>query len=222
MPESFIQGPPNSTGLKARTRRRTIGGNDVEEQYVIPVTDRVASYRGTANTFRIVGIANAAIHNLAYLANTTGSAVKVAVHDLSISSDATALAATQAHYKVWRVTTSLPTGGVAATKWAYDSAQSSAANVGLFGAASADGTASAITWTLLATTPQFSEFAPKYATFVGWRPPEENHLIPLGQGPTILNAGEHLVIALATTATTGSPVTSHYVVRAAFEEFLVP
>lgn len=222
MPESFIRGPVDSTGKMVRARERVVGANTVYEQYNIPVSDRVATFRGHAHTFRIIGIASATQHNLAYFRNATGSGLNVAVHSLHVDFDATAAAASIGFYRVWRVTASLPTGGTASTKYGYDSTQSSHANVGLFGAASADGTASAITWTLLTTTPFLSQAAQKYATYASYAPGDPVELTPSYQGPIILAPGEHLVLVLATIAATGSPITSHYVVGVDWEEFTTP
>jgi hypothetical protein len=207
-----------------RTRERTVGGNTVAEQYVIPISERVASYKGMATTFRIPGRA-ATTQNLFSIYNTTGSAVLVAVRRLSIQMDATAALATVAKsIKTTRQTTA-PTNGTSATKVPFDSAQSSAANVEVRGDASADGTGSATT---LTATPSanvgWSQFVMRLHTAAGQVLMDDESCIPVlcADDPVILRANEGLLVAIVAAATTSNPITDHHVVNCMWEEFTLP
>lgn len=129
-----------------RTRERTVGGNTVVEQYLICGNERVASWKGMACTFRIPGIASAVV--LATLFNKTGSGVLVAVRRISVQQDYTTNSGTSRNIGLFTVTTA-PTAGTLHTPTNFDSAQTHNANIEFRGGASADGTASAVTGTMV-------------------------------------------------------------------------
>lgn len=207
-----------------RTRERTVGGNTVAEQYVIPISERVASYKGACTTFRTPGRA-ATTQNLFSIFNTTGSSVLVAVRRLSIQMDATAALATVTKtIKTTRQTTA-PTNGTAATKVPFDSAQSSAANVEVRGDASADGTNSATT---LTATPSaniaWSQLVMRLHTAAGQVIMDDDACIPslCEDDPVILRASEGLLVAIVAPTTATNPITDHMIINCMWEEFTLP
>lgn len=217
MGESVIQVSPNSTGAKVRTRQRVVGSNTVEEQYVIPTTDRVVSARVSVSTFRIAGLASTP-HNLFTLENTSGSSVLVAIRRLTIQEIGTAASAVLTTFRTFKGTT-VPTGGTTLTKTTWDSLDSSAANVVARGAASADGTASAITYALPAGTPLWTQFISTMVTSGVYLGVDQSLLPVLAEeNPVILRAAQSILVA----AVTASLTTKHYVVNCMWEEFTLP
>jgi hypothetical protein len=136
---------PSAAGVadvRARERTDPVLGTTVAEQYVIPISERVASFKGLATSFRMPGRA-ATAQNLFAIFNASGSTVLVAVRRLSFQMDVTtALTAVAKQIKTSRIT-AVPTNGTAVTKVAIDSAQTSSASVTVWNDASADGTSSA-------------------------------------------------------------------------------
>lgn len=205
-----------------RTRQRTVGGNTVEEQYVIPIGERVASYKGMVSSFRTLGSA-ATPQNLFTASNTTGSSVILAVRRLVVQMDATAvLTAVSPQFKVSRAS-GAPSGGTALTKVPFDTSLSSSGNVSFLGATASDGgAATAITAT--AGTTGWQQFAFRLHTAVGQVLIPDETLIPVlcADDPIYLRANEHLVVQLVATAGTSNPATNHYVVQCMAEEFTLP
>lgn len=210
--------------VRVRERTDPSLGTTVAEQYVIPISERVASYKGMATSFRMPGRA-ATTQNLFSIYNTTGSAVLVAVRRLSIQMDATAvLVAVAKSVKTTRQTTA-PTNGTALTKVPFDSSQTSAANVEVRNDASADGTVSATT---LTATPSaniaWSQLIMRMHTLVGQVLMDDESCIPglCADDPVILRANEGLLVAVVAAATTSNPATDHHIVNCVWEEFTLP
>lgn len=208
--------------VEVRTRQRTVGGSSVEEQYVIPISERVPSYKGMVSSFRTLGAA-ATSQNVFTASNTTGSSVILAIRRLTVQMDATAvLTAVTPQFKVSRASAA-PSGGTALTKVPFDSSLSSSGNVSFLGATASDGgAATAITATAGSTG--WQQMAFRLHTAVGQVLINDEPLVPVlcADDPVYLRANEHLLVQLIATATTSNPATNHYIVQCMFEEFTLP
>jgi hypothetical protein len=190
------------------------------DQYVIPTTPRVVSAQVMTSTFRVAGLASAA-QTIFFCQNAAGSTVLMAVRRLSLQVEANAAVTTVAPSAyTYKVTSSLPTGGTATTKHLFDSNDSSSASCTANCAASAEGTASAITWTAPAGTPGWRQFIMRMHTLAGQVLYPDESLIPLlcDTDPIILRAGQALVVQINIASVT----TTHYTVNCMWEEFTLP
>lgn len=179
-------------------------------------TNRSTTAKYTASTFRIVGLASTP-HNLLTIANASGSAVKVGVRRLTVQSVSSAAAATLTQFRTYR-TAVTPSGGTAPTKFLVDTGMGATnASVTILGAASADGTASAITHAAPTSTPAWQQSMDAMITS-GVFNADDSALIPLicQDEPFVLRAGETLLVM----AVTASVVTRHYVLNALIEEYV--
>ena len=85
-------------------------------QYVVPIRDRIVSYRGRAGLFRQLGIAGTAGQKLFTIHNASGSSVLVDVESISVDVYQTAARVVAPPVlRIHRYTT-LATGGTAVTK----------------------------------------------------------------------------------------------------------
>lgn len=203
---------------EVRTRERSVGGNTVTEQYVIPTNERVPSYKGFATSFRTLGLASTP-HNIFGIENAAGSTVLLAVRRLTVQMDSTvALATVAPSFKTSRPS-ALPTGGTTLTKVAFDSSLTSSGSVVLRGATASDGgAATAITAT--AGTTGWTQLQMRMSTVVGQILMDDAPLIPAlcQDDPVILRANEALLVQVVLAALT----THHYVVNVMWEEFTLP
>lgn len=199
-----------------RTRQRTVGGNTVEEQYLLYQDELVASWEGCASTFRIPG-SGAAGQNIATIFNKTGSGVLVAVRELELVMDYITNSGTVRFMGTSRITTS-PSTGTVMTPVAFDTAQTQNTSVEFRGGASADGTANAIT-----ATPGT----------IGWRQGHWHAPTAVGQylssdladasmipslcddDPGILREGEGLLVHIINASSTSAS----YILNALWREF---
>lgn len=205
-----------------RTRERSVGGNTVAEQYVIPISERVPSYKGFAASFRAPGRA-AVAQNLFAIFNASAS-VLVGVRRLSVQMDATAALATVAKaIKSSRITT-VPTNGTSIAKGVFDSALTSDAGVTLFGDASADGTSSATTLTSTAGTFAWAQLVMRLHTAVGQVLMDDESLIPqlCEDDPVILRQNQGILVSIVAASTATNPATDFHVVNCMWEEFTLP
>lgn len=87
MAQDFVQVAPNSTGVKMHTRAYVVGANTVDDQYVIPTSDRTRTglYRVTTAASTITVAADGATVGRWWLINPVGSAVAVAVKRVSFT-----------------------------------------------------------------------------------------------------------------------------------------
>ncbi len=224
MPESFTQLPPDSTGKRLRTRERVIGANTIQEQFVIPIEDKVVTYTGRVSTFRTPGRAGTTGQKIFALHNATGSTVLVEVRKVAIDLAMTvvkALTVLPPIIRVHRVTV-LPTNGTAGAKAPLDTTQTSSASVTVFGDASADGTSSAAA--LAATIPAGSilsqEYAPRFITAAGYEMFDRAEL--LEDRGIILRALEGIVVNLDYTAAGQNPTTDMWTVSCEWAEYTLP
>jgi hypothetical protein len=192
-------------------------------QQVIVKSERVASFKGTASSFRTLGNA-ATPQNLFSIENAAGSAVLLAVRRLTIQMDATvASIAVASQFKTGRPT-GLPTGGTVLGKAPlFDTALTSSASVVVRGATASDGgAATAITATGGVTG--WHQFAMRMHTLVGQILMDDEPLIPAlcDDEPVILRAGEALLVQIVQAAAANNAATNHHVVNCMFEEFTLP
>jgi len=205
---------------EVRTRERSVGGNTVAEQYVLPIDEfvdgYVTSYRGMVTSFRTIGLASAN-HNLFTIFNKTGSTKLLAIRRLTIVTDATAVLTSVAPVvQVSRITT-LPTGGTVLTPVDFDTSLTHDTNCEAMGATASDGGA-ATTITSTAGTRAWAQLKMRMHTAVGQILMPAESLIPLycDRQPIILRALEGLNVQVVQAALT----TDHYVVCCAFDELV--
>lgn len=113
MAESFVQAPPNSSGIKLHTFQRTIGANNVDDEIVIQGIPYLATY---ATSPSAVSVATGSSHLLQLMA---GASLNVYVVRIRIMQFVVGTASAQA-IQVIRLTTA-GTGGTAVTPLPYDS-----------------------------------------------------------------------------------------------------
>ncbi|MCA1571155.1 MAG: hypothetical protein LC798_12730 [Chloroflexi bacterium] len=207
---------------EVRARERTVDGGTYAEQYVIPISERVASFKGMCSSFRTLGNA-ATPQNLFSIENAAGSTVLLAVRRLSVQMDSTAaLTAVATQFKTSRPS-ALPTVGTALGKVAFDSALTSSASVVARGATASDaGAATAITATAGGTG--WHQFAMRMHTLVGQVLMDDESLVPslAEDDPIILRAGESLLVQIVQATAANNKSSDHYVVNCMFEEFSLP
>lgn len=204
---------PTLVGQRAATRTKTEDSVTKHFQRVILETGRTTTFKGVGATFRMPGVATTP-HNLFYITNATSSTVLVAIRKLEISVIGTAANTALVTPALFRLTT-LPTGGTAFTKTSTDSRDTSSASVIVAGAASADGTASAITGTAVGQRIT-SGLLPTMVTS-GVYPGQRVYDMTSGMDefPLTLNAQQGYLLQMITA----SVVTNHYVVEVAWEEY---
>jgi hypothetical protein len=207
---------------QVRTRERTVASETVAEQYVIPISERVASFKGIVTSFRTLGNA-ASPQNLFSIENAAGSTVLLAIRRMSIQMDATvANTSVACSFKTSRPT-AVPTGGTTLSKVSFDSTQSSSSSVVARGATASDGgAATAITAT--AGSIGWSQFAMRLHTGAGQVTMDDQSLVPTlcEDDPIILRAGEALLVQVTNATAANNLATNHYIVNAMFEEFTLP
>lgn len=210
-----------TSGVEVRGYRRGTLSTDSWDQYVIPTTDRIISFRGRCGTFRQLGIAGTAGQKLFSIFNAVGSAVLVDVEALTFDVYQTAARVVAPPIlRVHRITTA-PTGGTAVGKVAEDTALSSSASVTVLqGTASDGGAATAIVSTPAAGTIVTQEPVARALTLVGYEQFDRGDF--LQGGPITLRAGEGLLMNLDYTVATSNPVTDNHIVTARWTEYTRP
>jgi len=192
-------------------------------QQVIVKSERVASFKGTAASFRTLGN-TASPQNLFSIENGAGSEVLVGLRRLTVQMDSTAaLIAVASQFKPSRPT-SLPTGGTVLGKAPLiDTALTSSASVVVRGATASDGGA-ATAITAVGGVTGWHQFAMRMHTLVGQVLMEDQSLIPAlcDNDPVILRAGEALLVQAVQATPANNKATDHYVINAMFEEFTLP
>jgi hypothetical protein len=228
MPDSFVGVPPDSTGKKLRTRQRVIGANTVDEQYMIPVSDRVTTYGGRAATFQIPGRAGTAGQSLMQISNATGSGVIVAVERFAVDVLQTAIMAVTQVPPIIRLHkgTGALTGGAALTKVAENTLETSNANVTLLQDASADGTLA--TTALAAAIPAGTighltqEWMPRLITAAGYEMADRFEFLDGDDDSQLIHPGQHMFLRLAYTAAAANPASNLWLATIRWSEFTIP
>ena len=210
-----------TAGQQARAYRRGAVAGDPVDQYVIPSTDKVVSFRGRAASFRQLGIAGTTGQKLVSIFNAVGSTVLVDIDLIAIDVMHTAARVVEPPlYRAHKITT-VPTGGTAMTKIGEDSALSSNASVTLLqGTASDSGAATAIVSTPAANTTITQQYVPRPLTLVGYEPVDRVEWFDMY--PWTLRAGEGVLINLDYTLATQNPVTDKYICGFRWTEYTRP
>jgi len=216
------------SGVEARGYRRGTLSTDSWDQYVIPVEDKIVSYRGRTSTFVTPGRA-AVAQKVFAIHNATASTILVAVNRLRVDLLSTALKAATVLPPLIRIHrfTALPTNGTALSKIGIDTALTSNAAATVWGDSSADnagaGTVSAITLTVTTLAPPLAQrYAPRFITLAGYEPMDSVNFFE-GEPDVTLRALEGLCVFLdMATLTTGNPATDKWVVSADWTEYTRP
>jgi hypothetical protein len=213
---------------EVRTRERTVDTVAVAEQYVIPVDERVPTFRGAAATFRMVGSA-ATPQWLWQIQNAVGTNVLVAVRSVVVTHDhfgATASTVVNGVFSLGR-STGTRAGGTALTLSSVglgeDAVQTSHANVTMVGGASADGTNSLITG-LTAGGHMSRRMGNRAHTLVGQILPWPLELVPppLAKDGIVLRSGDQLAAIVEHAAAANNIVGFAYTVSVLWDEYTLP
>ncbi len=210
-----------TSGVEAKGYREGATTADPWTQYVIPVADRIVSFRGRSCSFRALGIAGTVGQRLATIFNAVGSTVIVDVEMVAIDVSQTAARVVAPPLIRGHKLTAVPTGGTAMTKIASDSVFVSSASVTMLqGTASDGGAATAITATPAANTIVNQEVGPRALTLVGY---EQIDRIQWFDGsPWTLRAGEGLLINLDYLLATSNPITDNWNLQFLWSEYTRP
>jgi len=212
------------SGVEARGYRRGTLATDSWDQYVIPTTDKIVSYSGRANTFRIPGRAGTTGQKLATIHNATGSTVLISLDQVRVDLAVTVVKLVTVLPPLIRLqkVTVLPTSGTVLGKVGNDSAETSNAAVTLLQDASADGSSSAVA--LTATIPAASiitqEFAARLITAAGYEPWDRAEY--LDSGSVTLRPLEGVAVFLDYVLATQNPITDMWSVGFSWREFTRP
>lgn len=209
-----------TAGLYGRFFRRGTASTDVSDQYVIPVLDRVVSYRGRAGSYRTPGLAGTVGQKLFAIHNATGSAVIVDVEAISVDVYQTAARVVAPPILRLHRFTALPTGGASLGKVAEDTTMTSSTSVTLWQAASADGTGVTLNVTIPAASILTQEPVARALTLVGYE--QFDRADYLDKGPITLRALEGIVVNLDYTVATSNPTTDMYTCNVRWSEYTRP
>jgi hypothetical protein len=210
-----------AAGQDFRGYRRGGTAGDPVDQYVVPVLDRIVSFRGRACSFRQLGIAGTAGQRIGSIFNAAGSSVIVDIELIAVDVIQTAARVVAPPIIRAHKMTTAPGGGTAMTKIAEDSSMSSSASVALLqGTASEAGAATAITGTINANTIVNQEVAPRALTLVGYEQFDRTEWFDLA--PWTLRAGEGILVNLDYSAATANPVTDNWIITFRWSEYTRP
>jgi len=215
------------SGVEVRFYRRGTLSTDSCDQYVIPVNDRITTYRGRCATFVTAGRAVAA-QKLMAIHNATSSPVFICVNRIKVDVLSTVVKAITVVPPVIRVHrfTAVPTGGTVLTKVPLDTSLTSDAAVTLWGDSSADnagaGTPSGTTLTITPGAVLHQVWAPRFISAVGYEPFDTATFFE-GEPDVTLRPLEGLVVWLdQATAASGNPATDRWLAVIDWEEYTRP
>lgn len=215
-----------TSGVEPRGYRRGPNSTDGWDQYVVPVEDRIVTFKGRSSTFRITGRA-ATTQNLLSIFNAD-STTKVCVNRVMIDTYSTSVKAVTVPAAIARVSriSANPTTGFVQTKTGLDTALSSNANVTVRGDAQADNTnATTALAVTLTGTPLTQEAVPRLlqATAVGWGVEIADRMeFFAGSSDVILNANEGLALHLNAAAATAIAAGDFFVATIDWTEYTRP
>lgn len=207
-------------------------GYTFSEQYLINVDERVASYKGMASSFRLIGAGNTVgpvtTQNLMSIENTAGSGVLLALKRMSCQSDQTSSGATGdiAIISASRPA-SFPTGGTVLSKVPFDTAKTSNAGIVIRGGNASDGGAA----TAIVGTPGTRFWRQYVENLVGGSTGRveqlrnlDNAIVPqiAAKEPVILAPGESILVEVAATVADIIDSTRHWLLNIMWEEFTLP
>lgn len=196
---------------EVRARERTVGGNTVAEQYVIPIRERVVSYVGIYSSAVVSGLAAAPATTAAnfYLTNNPGSGVLVAVRRAEAEQLLTAASVTVTRFGIEKFTTTTSATAAEATFVARDTTEAHSPSVKL--------TTASTGLTIANNVPAFAWLAPTMVTS-GAMVPVTNEWEPSDDGMVILRAGQGILFRQLDAGAT----TQRVQVDMAWEEFTLP
>lgn len=215
MVESFAQLPPNSTGVKMRTRNRTVGANSIEEQYIISQRERVVSgvYLAQTGAHLVQAAADTAPAGRWFLFNPVGSTLLVALRRVEfmsqLGSALVAVTSPRITLKLFTATGTASGASVTPGKTRSTAAAATAtlrtANTGL---------------TITSGADVFSFLPTASATAVGYAAPAAADWNPDEDGMIQLGAGEGVFLTQSDAGTASD--TRRYVTNIAWEEYTLP
>ena len=211
------------SGVEVRGYRRGANATDGWDQYVIPVENKIVSYRGRVTSFMTPGRA-AIVQRVMAIHNATGSTVLVDVNRIKVDILQTAVKAVTVITPVIRIRrfTAIPTNGTVLTKVPVDTTLSSDASVTAWGDASADNTGSGTTLTVTVGDVLSQTQGPRVFTAVGYEPVDTAPFF-IGEPDIVLRALEGVVVSLeAATVTTGNPATDRWTMSIDWTEYTRP
>lgn len=211
------------SGVEVRGYRRGALSTDGWDQYVIPVEDKIVSYRGRCTAFITPGRA-AITQKIMAIHNATGSAVLVDVNQIRVDVLVTAVKAVTIKPPTIRIRrfTAIPTNGSTLTKVPIDTGLSSSASVTLWGDASSDGTGSGTTLTITELAVLAQAMGPRVFTAVGYEVIDTVEFF-VGETDIVLRALEGVVVFLEdATVTTGNPATDRWIASIDWTEYTRP
>lgn len=222
------------SGVEVGGYRRGAASTDRWDQYVVPVRDRISSFKGRATTFVTPG-RGATAHKILALHNATGSTVLANVNRIRVDLLSTVSKAITTVPPVIRVHrfTAVPTNGTALTKVGLDTAQTSNASITAWGDASGDnagaGTSSATTLTITAGGALAQTWAPRVASFAvpatGSNPfyePIDTVEFFVGETDITLRALEGVCVFIDLVTATNNPTTDKWLASIDWEEYTRP
>lgn len=210
-----------AAGQDFRGYRRGAVSGDPVDQYVVPVLDRIVTYKGRSCSFRQLGIAGTAGQKLGSIFNAAGSSVLCDVELIAVDVMQTAARVVEPPVIRAHKITTAPTGGTAMTKIATDSTMSTSSSIALLqGTASEGGSATAIVSTPAANTIINQEWAPRALTLVGYE--QFDRVEWFNEYSWTLRAGEGILVNLDYTAATANPVTDKWVIMFVWSEYTRP
>lgn len=195
-------------------------------QRVIPVKERLQTFRGRAATLRTPGRAGTTGQKIMTLHNATASPVIVDIEKVFVDLVQTVVKAVTVLPPVIRLhrITVLPTNGTALAKVAEDTGLASAAAITCLQDASADGTSSAtaLTATIPANSLITEEFAPRFVTAAGYEMFDRTVFFEGSDEQITLRALEGIAVFLDYVLATQNPVTDMWVAGVRWTEYRVP
>lgn len=216
MPESFVQVPADSSGKKLHTRQRTVGANTVEDEFTIPISQRVKTgIYIVSQELTVLAAAHTTTAGFFWLQNPVGSTVLVSLRRIDFMSQSnTALATPTAPRIGFRLATFTGTAsGAVATLGKIDSTM--ATNTGTV--------RTAITGMTVTNGAIFTSFYPvinNVAAGAGATAPAALFWAPDEDGMIVLRAGEAVACTQLTAGTTSD--TRVFSVGLTFEEYTLP
>jgi hypothetical protein len=216
MPESYAQLQADGPGRKVHTRQRTVGGNAVEEQIIIPLdSDRVlaARFYGDGGLMTVQASADASKAGRWFLFNPVASSILIALRRVEFASQHSSVLATPTTPRI-ALRTFTATGtfsGTSITPAPHDTTD--AAQVAVFG--------SNTTGLTLTDGAIVRCFFPTVAlTAVGIAGPSEDDWIPDPAYPLILRPGQGVYLTQLDNGTASD--TRKYLTGIVWDEFTQP
>lgn len=219
-----------TSGVEARGYRRGPNATDGWDQYVIPVEDKIVTYRGLAASPLIPG-RGAGRQNLMTVHNVSGSTILCSVRRIKVDVlQLSAALAVTVNPGIIRLTrfAGTPTGGSANTKGGEDTTMTTNSSIVVTADASADGTSSGTALTFTQGVHLNQTFAPRMVQTTGtagnlptYEPIDVAQFL-FGEPDVEIAAGNGLGIQIDQMGTGANPTTNRYAVTLAWAEYTRP